>query len=169
MLVEEGMVRAVNVLAVEDYLISVIASEMSATAVTEYLKAHAVISRSWLLSQIIKGNPLVCKPRQQPYLRLKGKPIRNGSNGGTGKTTPCLTYVPMIIANVTKALRALHNRWKKLREPLWKRPEKYWYLKMLFVTLVFKVLRWVYGTILCLLGRYGLSVFAREIRRSFVS
>lgn len=58
LLVEEGMVRAVNVLAVEDYLISVIASEMSATAVTEYLKAHAVISRSWLLSQIIKRESL---------------------------------------------------------------------------------------------------------------
>jgi len=51
---EEGMVRAVNVLPVEDYLISVIASEMSATSSAEYLKAHAVISRSWLLSQIEK-------------------------------------------------------------------------------------------------------------------
>ena len=51
---ENNMVRAVNVLTVEDYLISVIASEMSATSTLEYLKAHAVISRSWLLSQIEK-------------------------------------------------------------------------------------------------------------------
>jgi len=55
---EEGMVRAVNVLQVEDYLISVIASEMSATSSAEYLKAHAVISRSWLLSQIEKRKGL---------------------------------------------------------------------------------------------------------------
>jgi SpoIID/LytB domain protein len=46
---EEGMLRAVNVLAVETYLTSVISSEMSANASLELLKAHAVISRSWLL------------------------------------------------------------------------------------------------------------------------
>lgn len=51
---EDNMVRAVNVLPIEDYLISVIASEMSATSFLEYLKAHAVISRSWLLSQMEK-------------------------------------------------------------------------------------------------------------------
>lgn len=55
---EEGQVRAVNVLSVEDYLVSVIASEMSATSTLEYLKAHAVISRSWLLSQILKRQGL---------------------------------------------------------------------------------------------------------------
>ncbi|MFA7458165.1 MAG: SpoIID/LytB domain-containing protein [Bacteroidales bacterium] len=55
---ENNMVRAVNVLPVEDYLISVIASEMSATSSLEYLKAHAVISRSWLLSQIEKREAL---------------------------------------------------------------------------------------------------------------
>lgn len=46
---EDGMVRAVNVLPVETYLTSVISSEMSANASLELLKAHAVISRSWLL------------------------------------------------------------------------------------------------------------------------
>ena len=46
---EEGMVRAVNVVPVETYLASVISSEMSANASLELLKAHAVISRSWLL------------------------------------------------------------------------------------------------------------------------
>ena len=44
-----------NVLPVEDYLLSVISSEMSATASLELLKAHAVISRSWLLAQIDKN------------------------------------------------------------------------------------------------------------------
>ncbi|MEI8086128.1 MAG: SpoIID/LytB domain-containing protein [Paludibacter sp.] len=40
---------AINRIKVEDYLTSVISSEMSATASDELLKAHAVISRSWLL------------------------------------------------------------------------------------------------------------------------
>ena len=43
---------AVNVVGVEDYLLSVISSEMSATASEEFLKAHAVISRSWLMAQM---------------------------------------------------------------------------------------------------------------------
>ncbi len=46
---EEGLVSAVNVVPVETYLTSVISSEMSANASLELLKAHAVISRSWLL------------------------------------------------------------------------------------------------------------------------
>ena len=46
----------INILSVEDYLTSVISSEMSATSSIELLKAHAVISRSWLLAQIIKDN-----------------------------------------------------------------------------------------------------------------
>ena len=40
---------------VEEYLTSVISSEMSAQASKELLKAHAVISRSWLLAQIEKN------------------------------------------------------------------------------------------------------------------
>jgi peptidoglycan hydrolase-like amidase len=56
--VENGMLTAVNILSVEDYLLSVISSEMSATSSLELLKAHAVISRSWLLAQIEKGKQL---------------------------------------------------------------------------------------------------------------
>lgn len=47
-----GQMQVINTLPVEDYLKSVISSEMSATASLELLKAHAVISRSWLLAQI---------------------------------------------------------------------------------------------------------------------
>jgi len=50
-----GQVTAVNILPVEDYLVSVISSEMSATSSVELLKAHAVISRSWLLAQLDKS------------------------------------------------------------------------------------------------------------------
>ena len=49
----EGIV-VINSIDVEEYLTSVISSEMSATASKELLKAHAVISRSWLLAQIEK-------------------------------------------------------------------------------------------------------------------
>ena len=45
---------AVNLIGAEAYLTSVIASEMSAAASPELLKAHAVISRSWLLAQLVK-------------------------------------------------------------------------------------------------------------------
>ena len=55
LIVENGKLTAVNVLPVEDYLLSVISSERSATASLELLKAHAVISRSWLLAQIDKN------------------------------------------------------------------------------------------------------------------
>jgi hypothetical protein len=43
---------AINRVNVEEYLASVISSEMSATASVEFLKVHAIISRSWLLSRI---------------------------------------------------------------------------------------------------------------------
>ena len=50
--VHEDKICAINELSVEDYLCSVISSEMSAASSLELLKAHAVISRSWLLAQI---------------------------------------------------------------------------------------------------------------------
>lgn len=52
--VDEGKVCAINELPVEHYLESVISSEMSGTSSLELLKAHAVISRSWLLAQMEK-------------------------------------------------------------------------------------------------------------------
>ncbi|MBR1788319.1 MAG: DUF4922 domain-containing protein [Bacteroidaceae bacterium] len=52
LVVDESKVVAINVLPVEQYLVSVIGSEMKATAPMEYLKASAVISRSWLQAQM---------------------------------------------------------------------------------------------------------------------
>ena len=52
--VESDKICAINELPVEKYLESVISSEMSATSRLELLKAHAVISRSWLLAQMKK-------------------------------------------------------------------------------------------------------------------
>jgi|SRR5690554_52189 SpoIID/LytB domain protein len=54
----EKTITAINIISLEDYLKSVISSEMSSTNAEELLKAHAIISRSWLLAQIIKSQTL---------------------------------------------------------------------------------------------------------------
>ena len=61
---EEGIV-AINQIDAEEYLTSVISSEMSANASKQLLKAHAVISRSWLLAQIEKNQQLA--KGEKPY------------------------------------------------------------------------------------------------------
>jgi len=53
-LVENNKITAINKILAEDYLTSVISSEMSPNASLEFLKAHAIISRSWLFAQINK-------------------------------------------------------------------------------------------------------------------
>ena len=88
-------------IGVEDYLISVISSEMSATASLELLKAHAVISRSWLLAQMEKNKTLAdgqdtyttctqtdeelisCGLRKGRYLAL---PVRGAGEPRKGET-----------------------------------------------------------------------------------
>lgn len=59
LIVENEKLTAINRISIEDYLISVISSEMSATSSEELLKAHAVISRSWMLSQIQKRSEII--------------------------------------------------------------------------------------------------------------
>ena len=58
LITEEKKIRVINHVNVEEYLRSVISSEMKATSSIELLKAHAVISRSWLLAQIEKRNTI---------------------------------------------------------------------------------------------------------------
>ncbi len=65
LIIENDKITAVNIIGVEDYLLSVISSEMSATASLELLKAHAVISRSWLLAQIEKNKQIA--QQQETY------------------------------------------------------------------------------------------------------
>ncbi|MEO8398231.1 MAG: SpoIID/LytB domain-containing protein [Ignavibacteriaceae bacterium] len=55
---EKGKITAINVIPIEAYLISVVSSEMSARSSMQLLKAHAIVSRSWLLSQIEKSKSL---------------------------------------------------------------------------------------------------------------
>lgn len=68
-IIDEGKhLTAVNILPLEEYLLSVISSEMKATSNLELLKAHAVISRSWLLAQKAKaaraGGEAYCSCRE---------------------------------------------------------------------------------------------------------
>ena len=56
--IENEKLTAINILPLEDYLVSVISSEMSATSNLELLKAHAIISRSWLLAQTEKSKAI---------------------------------------------------------------------------------------------------------------
>jgi len=58
-------VTAINIVSVEDYLTSVISSEMSAASSMNLLQAHAITSRSWLLAQIEKSRRL--KKQPMPY------------------------------------------------------------------------------------------------------
>jgi stage II sporulation protein D len=65
-IVDGQNITAVNIIGVEDYLESVISSEMNSEAMPEYLKAHSVISRSWVLSQIEKNKKESPKPVVDP-------------------------------------------------------------------------------------------------------
>ncbi len=61
LLCENSAITAINIINIEEYLLSVISSEMNATSSLEFLKAHAVISRSWLVAQIKKKANIAIK------------------------------------------------------------------------------------------------------------
>ena len=67
----EGQIVVINELPLEDYLISVISSEMKNTCSLEFLKASAVISRSWLLAQLRqkKDKTLSCLQTDEELIR----------------------------------------------------------------------------------------------------
>jgi len=71
--VEDEKLTAINILPLEDYLVSVISSEMSATSNMELLKAHAIISRSWLLAQTEKGKSI--KETGKTYQSISETPV----------------------------------------------------------------------------------------------
>ena len=72
-IVNDDRLIAINEIGVEDYLTCVISSEMSATASSTLLKAHAVISRSWLLAQIAKRGHT--EPHAAPSFTLSREKI----------------------------------------------------------------------------------------------
>ncbi|MBK7104622.1 MAG: SpoIID/LytB domain-containing protein [Ignavibacteriae bacterium] len=62
-LLNDDKLTIINIIPVEQYLQSVISSEMSPTSSLELLKAHAIISRSWLLAQMDKSSSLIKKEK----------------------------------------------------------------------------------------------------------
>lgn len=76
LVVEQGGVRAINELPVEDYLRSVISSEMSSNSGLQLLKAHAVISRSWLLAQMRRRRDSTPRRAGQKAVETTEKLIR---------------------------------------------------------------------------------------------
>jgi len=71
-MIENDQLTAINILPLEDYLVSVISSEMSATSNVELLKAHAIVSRSWMLAQTQKSNSL--KETEKIYQSISETP-----------------------------------------------------------------------------------------------
>ena len=71
---EEGTITAINEAGVEQYLKSVISSEMSATAPLELLRAHAITSRSWLVAML----------ERQKQFKNVGGPARRGRETESG-------------------------------------------------------------------------------------
>ncbi len=105
-IIEGEQLTAINVISIEEYLTSVISSEMSATASLELLKAHAVISRSWLLNKLrMESGELLCSRIAQPILHSSFL-ILHLLSGMTMKHIEISMYVPMIIASV---IRELHE------------------------------------------------------------
>ena len=70
----DGNLTAVNRIGIEEYLKSVIGSEMNIDSPTELLKAHAVISRSWLLAQIRRD----LRHEGEPVLDAEGRENQSG-------------------------------------------------------------------------------------------
>ena len=58
LLKDNGKIAAINIIPIENYLVSVISSEMSAKSPLQLLKSHAIISRSWVLAQIEKSKSI---------------------------------------------------------------------------------------------------------------
>lgn len=77
LIIDNEGILFINQVDAEEYLTSVISSEMSVTASKELLKAHAVISRSWLLAQVEKNAYLAqSKKKYQSYYRDNEQLIR---------------------------------------------------------------------------------------------
>lgn len=58
---EDNSLTLINELPVESYLVSVISSEMSASCPPELLRAHAIVSRSWLLAQLVSAKKIAAQ------------------------------------------------------------------------------------------------------------
>lgn len=119
-IVENDKLTAVNRIGVEDYLTSVISSEMSATASDELLKAHAVISRSWLLAQIEKNKEIINSKEtysactQTDTELVKWYDREDHVNFDVCADDHCQRYQGLTRASTQKVREAIRSTWGEL-------------------------------------------------------
>ena len=119
-IVEGDRITAINLIGVEDYLTSVISSEMSATASEELLKAHAVISRSWLLAQMAKNKEITTSKStysaftENEQERIKWYDREDHINFDVCADDHCQRYQGMTRQSTTKAREAIEATWGEL-------------------------------------------------------
>ena len=113
-------ITAINLIGVEDYLTSVISSEMSATASEELLKAHAVISRSWLLAQMAKNKEITTSKStysaftENEQERIKWYDREDHINFDVCADDHCQRYQGMTRQSTTKVREAIEATWGEL-------------------------------------------------------
>ena len=119
-IVEGDKITAINLIGVEDYLTSVISSEMSATASEELLKAHAVISRSWLLAQMAKNKEITTSKStysaftENEQERIKWYDREDHINFDVCADDHCQSYQGMTRQSTTKVREAIEATWGEL-------------------------------------------------------
>ncbi len=116
---ENHKIRAVNIIKLEDYLLSVISSEMSATSSKEFLKAHAVISRSWVLAQIEKSKSLKVKSESIIHLNngyLKWYDREDHKNYDVCADDHCQRYQGVTKASTLAVANAIEETYGEILE-----------------------------------------------------
>jgi len=73
---ESEKLTAINIIPIENYLLSVISSEMSAKSSLQLLKAHAIVSRSWLIAQLEKSKQMKKERKKYTEKRTDNELIR---------------------------------------------------------------------------------------------
>jgi hypothetical protein len=108
----EEALTAINDIPLEDYLASVVSSEMSDEAPAAFLQAHAVASRSWLVAMLLKKAAPPAE-RAAPPPRRRGR--MKSSAGTIGRITTTSTSVPTTTASGIRALRVGHREGRAMR------------------------------------------------------
>lgn len=116
----DGKVTAVNCVGIENYLVSVISSEMSATNSEELLKAHCIISRSWILAQIQKNKEIQASAEQYsactdtPGERIKWYDREDHVNFDVCADDHCQRYYGLSRASTQAVRDAVDQTWGRV-------------------------------------------------------
>ena len=116
-IVENGKLTAINRIGVESYMLSVISSEMNATASKDFLKAHAVISRSWLLAQIEKNREIKNSQKKYSAFEERGEELikwydrEDHVNFDVCADDHCQRYQGVTRANTENVRKVIEETW----------------------------------------------------------